>query len=131
MAVKDVYIYNVIDFGVGVTQLIFTLNVDAVAFHPGGVEFFTEATDTRVSYEWGHPNVHRVIVCPAGIAYIGDAVASDGPKKVTVQVQGGVQGNFDYVDDVDFSTGWVVITKGAFVAAYKPSILDTVKVEPH
>jgi hypothetical protein len=34
------------------------------------------------------------------------------------------------VDNVDFSTGWLVITKGAHIIAYSPTIVYHVTVEP-
>lgn len=126
MAVKDVTIFNMVPTAV----LTFTHNVDFADFHPGFLELLFETTGIRISYAWGHPNVHRVIVSPAGVAYPGDATPGNGSKKVTVVVQGGAGAVMTQVDNVDVITGWVVITKGDHVIAYVPTILATVQVEP-
>jgi hypothetical protein len=74
-----------------------------------------------------------VTVSPVGVPYPGDAVPGNGSKRVTVSLipGGGSVVTMTLVDNVDFSTGWVIITKGDHVVAYAPDAVNSVAVEPN
>ena len=127
MAVKDVKILDLVT-----PATVLTASYDAVNFLPNVVVLLTDATDKRVIYSWAYTPIQKVIVSPVGVAYPGDAAVGTGPKKVTVAFTGAVPPNvvMTGVDNVDFSNGWLVITKGDHVIAYAPRILQAIVVEP-
>lgn len=108
--------------------------VDDYYFVPHGFVMLFDATDKRVCQPdtYGSPpnTLDKIVIRPAGVAYPGDLAPGNGAKKVTIGlnfIAGPVMSN---VDNVDFSTGWIIVTKGDFVIAYTRAAVTSVTVEP-
>jgi hypothetical protein len=110
---------------------IVTTTADFVGFEAGWVYLLDESIDKRTAYSWGRPSRDKIIVSPKGIAYPGDTVPGSGAKKIVIDLVNPLTSvTMTQVEDVDITTGWVVITKGDHVIAYSPAIINFLTVEP-
>jgi hypothetical protein len=126
MAVKDLTILSLQPIAT-----IATGSYDFVGFTVGWVYALTDATDNRVGWSWGNSTIQKVIICPAGIAYPGDAALGGGGKQIIFTFTGSLPTvTMNNCENLDTSFGWAVITKGDFTIAYSPSILKTVTILP-
>lgn len=109
----------------------FTTTADFAEFVPNFFIRYHESTDERLAITWADSIDTKIIISPVGVAYPGDAAPGTGPKKVTITFTGGLPTVImTRVDNVDFDTGWIVITKGEHVVAWSPSIMTSFIVEP-
>jgi hypothetical protein len=125
MAVKDLTILNLT-----APATVVAASYDYVGFTDSWVYGLTDATDTRLGWTYLFPGIQKVIVCPAGAAYPGDAALGLGGKRVTINFASLPSVTMNQVENVDTSMGWALITKGDFVIAYSPLILSSVSVFP-
>jgi len=126
MAQKD---YIVTNINTGAT--LFSGSADAVAFDSGWFVILNDPTDVRFAFSQSYPNLTRVTVSPAGVAYPGDAARGDGPYKVTVDFAGTPATIvMNQVEDVTVATSWLLITKGNHVIAFSSAVIYTAQVGP-
>ena len=125
MAVKDLTILNLIT-----PATIVSASFDFVGFTAGWVYGLIDATDLRQGWTYNYPGIQKVIVCPAGIAYPGDAALGLGGKKVTISFTSLPSVTMNQVEDLQTDLEWVLITKGDFIIAYSPLIVSTASVFP-
>jgi hypothetical protein len=125
MAVKDLTILNLTT-----PATIISASYDYVGFTDSWVFGLTDATDTRQGWTYMFPGIQKVIVCPGGVAYPGDAALGLGGKKVTINFASLPAVTMNQVENLETSMGWVLITKGDFIIAYSPLITSTVSVFP-
>ena len=110
---------------------ILVTTADFVGFETCWVYFLDESTDKRTAYSWARTSRDKVIVSPIGVAYPGDLVPGNGAKKVVVDFMSPLGSvTMTQVENVDLTTGWVIITKGDHVIAYSPAVANWVTVEP-
>lgn len=125
MATKHVSIWDAVIGG----SPWHSADYDHVNFKPNWVELTDEATDIRLYYSWGFADVKRIVISPIGISYPGDATPGSGAKTVTVNFKS-ASIVMTLVENVDFSEGWLVITKGEHIIAFSSTIVFVVTVEP-
>jgi hypothetical protein len=125
MAVKDLTILNLT-----APATIISASYDYVGFTDAWVYGLTDATDTRQGWTYEFTGIQKVIVCPAGVAYPGDAALGLGGKKVTIVFASLPSVTMNQCENLETSMGWVIVTKGDFVIAYSPLIVSSVSVFP-
>lgn len=126
-SVKDVIIRDI------TTPAVTSITTsDYVSFSPVFIHLLDEVLDHRTLHSWGRqPEIQKITISPIGVPYPGDVAPGNGAKKVTLDFLGGVATVImTRVEQVDTSTGWVIITKGDHVIAYSPAVIAFIIVEP-
>jgi len=110
---------------------LFVISCSEVLFEHHFIGLYEEAIDRRIYVGRGYANLHKLVISPTGVAYPGDATPGTGPKKVTIIFNAAITTIVHtLVDNVDFSTGWLILTKGNHLVVYNDTIVGTVTVEP-
>ena len=122
--VKDVVITTLAPATILVTTF------DSAIFGAGWVVFMEDATDKRVAYSWGNPNIQKIVISPIGIAYPGDTVPGEGSRKVTLDFLGAPATVVMTQCETELQQGWLLVYKGDHLIAYNPSVIDNAVSEP-
>jgi len=122
--VKDVVITTLTPTTILVTTF------DSAIFAAGWVVFMEDATDRRVGYSQGNPNVQKIVISPIGVPYPGDAVPGEGSRKLTIDFLGAPATVVMTQVEVDPYEGWLIVYKGDHLIAYNPSVIDNAISEP-